>query len=1303
LTGSLPVMAVLAIALTPTTGVTALRIDRLKPLYPRTEIAVGGRAAAAIVAPDQPELADAAQEVVRRLQETAGVTLPVLKASHLVSDSWEIDFDAFEGRNLIAVGSINTNRLLAVLWGEGYVVADSIYPGEGGYVIRTVHDPFARGMNVVVLAGSDADGVRRAVDLFFEKHVARNPGDVVLAEPITETEFARTEKRFFPPPTDPLSSKRQPQYSTMAYFRGLFGSSGLMDSDGNVLSKSEGDLTVVTGAIARLGQTFFRTGNPALPPLMKQILDRNRHLLEVVPRRVEMEAASAADAIWWDIVEELPVWTDQDRLDITNALLADALQGHERRAAHQLVKEGFVQVVDENHGTNSALNTFNAWRYFDKYYDLPETEYWMDVVRAVFAGQCASHQILEDAAGYLCYCPEDAMRYAFASRDMRFFELGIAQGHADYIAQCTVNNLGLSTGFGDSPSLVQPAVFEALAPAAWHLRDPRLAWVVQNLLPQACGLRIYQSNIPFDLTIEPREPVEWTGMRLFPVYQQPLRTGEASKEFVSAPRESAGREWFNKIVFREAWSPEAQYLLLDGAGKFGALDGYPNAPAGHRHDDVNTIANFTDEGRMWLVDHTYESRAIKDHSGLYITRDGLVSYQLHEAKLQDFAQGGDFALCRSVFEGFSGADWERTVFWRKGRHFLVIDRAVARQPGHYVVRCSFRGLGEAELRANSLRLVQQGKACDIVSDGSASLDTEEFAFPAQEEWTRWYEYAEPVATVFQQDKSARLEPGQHLSFANLIQAGSSPTELDPVSLVPVSDSSAIVDHGPDVVLYGVGNPPGDVIEASAYAIGREAALFSGLTRLGGEERPALRSSAPVSLWLDADGSAWVEGSEPASIALGASNRTLELSPGEPQAVGELGGPLQPALARILATARDQAAAYKARPSVPSGAEGLAAAEPALTLNTPVADARLLDIDGDNALEWVVVGDKGVSVFASDGTVRWTFEPGRACRVFDAADLDGDGALEIAVGCDDTRVYLLDSEGSQRWSFECKPSGTHTLPPAVDFVRIADLDADGTPEVVVGANWVHCLDASGQVKWEKYLRFARGRIAGDFKCGAVADLDGDGRQEVLALFLYTYHQALVFDAAGRIVLPSDYDNDRRFGINIDLPRCVLLADLFARGEGQQFVLGGDKYLLTYWTTGQFAGQSGGRKGGCYIALASCQPPGEHPFVYAATDMGAVIAYRPGEPRNDQWITLEAPWSYVIGERISALWAGEPKGDGAAVLLVGTKNGAVHVLDAATGALGGGTKPTGSSVVCFADSADGAFAVHAHGMVHKVRAD
>jgi hypothetical protein len=518
---------------------SAAEITELKALHPRTELVVGGEPRCVIVVPDDADLRAQAEALASALPAAPEIVLDTAT----VSPQWDLDLEAIAGRNLIALGNINTNRMLAMLYGETYVVADSIFPGPDGHVIRTVHDPWAVGVNVLVLAGSDAAGVARAITVFREKYLP-DAGDVVLPEPIVDVEFTPVEHRFFPSVDHWLSSKRQPQFSTMDYFRQLFEKSGLMDADGNVLRRETGNMNTVIGTVGRLAQTWFWNGDPALRPLMKSILDANRHLLANVPKRIEMESSASAQMHWWDIIEELPIWTDEDRLAITNAFLADAEQGYERRSANNMVKEGYVQVVDENHGTNSALNTYNGWRYFEKYYDLPETAYWMSVARAVYAGQCASHQTLEDAAGYLAYAPADAMEMGLRDHDLRYFELGIARTQAEFIANCCVNNLGLCTGFGDSSGLVSPGTFQAVVPAAWYYRDARLWWVARNVFHVNCGLRAYQAALPFDLDIEPREPVEWTGMSLFPLWKQTLRGREGSKQFITDPREPIGAEWF---------------------------------------------------------------------------------------------------------------------------------------------------------------------------------------------------------------------------------------------------------------------------------------------------------------------------------------------------------------------------------------------------------------------------------------------------------------------------------------------------------------------------------------------------------------------------------------------------------------------------------------------------------------------------------------------------------------------------------------------------------------------------------------
>ncbi len=94
----------------------------------------------------------------------------------------------------------------------------------------------------------------------------------------------------------------------------------------------------------------------------------------------------------------------------------------------------------------------------------------------------------------------------------------------------------------------------------------------------------------------------------------------------------------------------------------------------------------------------------------------------------------------------------------------------------------------------------------------------------------------------------------------------------------------------------------------------------------------------------------------------------------------------------------------------------------------------------------------------------------------------------------------------------------------------------------------------------------------------------------------------------------------------------------------------------------------------------------------------MAYRAGEPRNDQWIKLDNPWSRVTGEKTVTLWAGDLEAK--PTLLVGTKSGAVYVLDALTGELTAKSATTGSPVVRFLSSPQGVLAAHGDGTVESI---
>ena len=1252
---------------------TATPITKLKRLYPRTVVVGNGKEASVLVVPADGAVRAAALRLQSELLRRTGQRLPIVLDTDLVDDSWRIDFGKVAGTTLVAFGNVNTNRLLAVLYGQRYVVADSIYPGPGGYVIRTVHDPFAKGVNVLVLAGSDTAGVGRAVDVFLEKHAMADAArNLVLGKPLTDVSFVAKAYPFFPDVTHSLSSKRQPQHTGLDWFAQQWRKAGFMDADGKVITHADRAVqgTAVTGLIGRMGQTHFRTGNPALPPLMKQLLDRNRHLLANLGTVHGMGGRGAGHIHQWDLLEELPIWTDADRLAVTNALLADAALGHERRAFHQQVAGGMTQCVDENHGTFSALRSLQAWQYFDRHYPSAASDYWMRCADAVFAGQASTFQILEDASGYLCYAPNSTMSYALARPNLRYFESGIALHHARLVALACMNNLGFDTGFGDSPNIVQPAFFELLAPAAWYYRDPRLYWVIRNKLPRACGLRIFQNSLAFDLTVEPVRPDEWTGLIQIPIYDAPLAKGDARKVPVYAEKSVVDPALFNKLVFRENWDTDGQYMLLDGAGVWAG----PPGPHGHKQNDIHTIANLTAHGRMWLVDHSYEHRDAADHSGVLFLREGKGGYPKRTlARLAAFAQDGRWGITKTTF-----ANTERAVFWRKGKYFLVVDRCVAPTAGEYLARCSWRALGEPSLVGDDLLLEQKGRFLRISSDGGSSLDLET-ANLTNDHWKRFYPFAKPVVKVFQQDKRGDLKAGDSLGFINLLLPHADREQGTRVRLEAKGKTTAVVRDGREVVVAGLGPLPGTGSACGVFLLDRATAFFGDCTEAGDG---ALTVAAPADFLIDLRaGGLGIRCVAEREIVLRGSIASVLLD-GKPMRVQQGNGTVS--LRVPKGTHRLQLTGWTAYPALVAFAEQLrgrladapraertAKAAVAKTvipetkvqrlkLGLRVADTVAIDMDRDGKREWVVAGPDGGGAFSHDGRLLARFALDTPLRALAVGDTNGDDVPEIVVGTADHRVCLFRADGTKLWEFTCKGTqGSTDGPPVVDLLRIADLDGDGKAEIVAGANWVHVLTGDGTLRWEHYMDRRRGRITGDFVCGEVADLDGDGQQEIVALFNTSYPLVKAYDHAGNVVLPAG--KTAHGGLNISVPRRVAVGPILGDGT-QQIICGTSRGIRILRSDESQASAYLAHIGGSVVDLATGGP--NHTFLAVADPLCGVRAGRLRPAKDGQKIDWQQLWYHSLAEKISVV-ACIPTATGTSLVAAGTKGGNLAFFDAETG--------------------------------------
>jgi len=174
---------------------------------------------------------------------------------------------------------------------------------------------------------------------------------------------------------------------------------------------------------------------------------------------------------------------------------------------------------------------------------------------------------------------------------------------------------------------------------------------------------------------------------------------------------------------------------------------------------------------------------------------------------------------------------------------------------------------------------------------------------------------------------------------------------------------------------------------------------------------------------------------------------------------------------------------------------------AVTALTPAASGASRDVAAPRFVRTIATGQTG-----------WFSSPG-------LADLDGDRRLEIVAPFYST--FVFDAKG--RRLGEGTVTHGRVYAPAV----VADLDGDRVPEIVVGGDdgtvAAYAL-VGGQLRLEPGwpASTCSGGQCPETRGLAAADLDGDGRVEVVATTTNTSptgSQVFVFDAAGRLYRPS----------------------------------------------------------------------------------------------------------------------------------------------------------------------------------------
>ena len=183
----------------------------------------------------------------------------------------------------------------------------------------------------------------------------------------------------------------------------------------------------------------------------------------------------------------------------------------------------------------------------------------------------------------------------------------------------------------------------------------------------------------------------------------------------------------------------------------------------------------------------------------------------------------------------------------------------------------------------------------------------------------------------------------------------------------------------------------------------------------------------------------------------------------------------------------------------------------------------------------------------DGKTLWTKQMISAVNDIAAVDIDKDGIDEIALAMKSGEVILLKENGDEIWRYQME---FYRRPPDGNLIRIGDLDGDGWPEIVCGAeNWrFYAFDRKGNCLWHY-------ESVHPSRSGAVVDLDGDGKAEVICGTHY-YSMSVV-----------DHTGKRKWAANFG-PICWAI-DTAVDADGKRSVLAGsgNGHFYCFSSTGQ----------------------------------------------------------------------------------------------------------------------------------------
>ncbi len=638
----------------------AVRVHSSDPLAAPTALRRGLRlaepGACAIVAADG--LATQAQ-AVHKLLADRGFDLPILAHD-------EPDLRT-ETRDLIIMGDLTTSAASELLYLNSYTYEDRWFPGADGYVIRPLINCLGTGANFLVIGASDEPGLDAGVAALADVlDAAGAPWDL------------------------PLTVQPGPGWGGVGTLPWTIG----------------GGRRQMTPAIA-----YLKSGD----------LDHAREYRDVMlalaaaPDDLALGVDAGVHLTWitqsmsWDLMHTCPVFSDDDRVTITNHLLrimrSSEGQGHVRPR----------RAPRENHATRSARAFYYACRHFSKYYAAElevELQQWRRQLKSFWAGPFATSRCFEDSLSQhgLGGTLDNTLDIGFMEPEWsdEYFASGRARQMGERCIAIS-NNMGQTVMLGDTGAGdYATSVFSKLA---WKLKDGRYLFMLGKRGP--IGTTTDELMRGFDVGMQPVVPEDHVGLTVIPADDLFFHLSLRETEGVDFDRA------FDKLTFREGFDPDDEYIMIDGT-----------SGGSHSYDDANTFGEFAANGRRWLCEtDIFNGPTMSFHNAVTIAHDGLGdSVPTQSAELLRSAEGDRWAYTATRLPNYNACDWTRHTLWQPDRYTFVLDEMTALEPGQFSFVDGWRSLGAPELEPGLLKCSQdavrrQGYIWSGASLSAAITDT----------------------------------------------------------------------------------------------------------------------------------------------------------------------------------------------------------------------------------------------------------------------------------------------------------------------------------------------------------------------------------------------------------------------------------------------------------------------------------------------------------------------------------------------------------------------------------------------------